>query len=213
MTANSADAATGPKRESNADDPLGLPPGSVRAIITLTLVGFVIAQLLRGVELRVVWTETLMIVLAHYFTSRRLVNLTAEQRQRLQAEGVIPIEDHPLFLPRHSIRLLIVGGFGALAWKLYQDNRLMEPQAMSVLAAVGAYLLGMLTSAIWRWLTRNSKRKEPRWWIDFKALLTLVVVGATIATEFIAMPEWFPLERKQMEDSTLALILFYFGSR
>ena len=52
--------------------PLGLPRGSVRALLTLMIVGVVAAKLIRGLQVELLWTETLMIALAHYFTSRQI---------------------------------------------------------------------------------------------------------------------------------------------
>jgi hypothetical protein len=53
--------------------PLGLPSGSVRALLTFLIVAVVLVQLARGRDVETLWTETMMIALAHYFTSRLLV--------------------------------------------------------------------------------------------------------------------------------------------
>src|ERR1700722_13575475 len=87
--------------------PLGLPNGSVRALLTLLVVAVVIVQVGRGQEVGPLWTETLMIVLAHYFTSRRFVNLSPDVMRRLEAEGHLETESNPLHLPRHSIRVIL----------------------------------------------------------------------------------------------------------
>src|SRR4051812_21142249 len=60
--------------------PLGLPPGSVRALLCLVVVMFIVVQTARGRGVGVVWNEALMIMLAHYFTTRRFVPLSAEIR-------------------------------------------------------------------------------------------------------------------------------------
>ena len=67
--------------------PLGLPSGSVRALLTLLIVAVVIAQVARGQAVEPLWVETLMIALAHNFTSRRFVSLPPELVRRLEAEG------------------------------------------------------------------------------------------------------------------------------
>jgi hypothetical protein len=95
--------------------PLALPSGSVRAILTLIVVAVVIAELARGHDLDIVWTETVMIALAHYFTSRRFIQLPGEVIQRLKAEGHLDEEAQPLFLPRHTIRAMIFVAFVGLA--------------------------------------------------------------------------------------------------
>ena len=44
--------------------PLGLPSGSIRALLTFLIVAVVIAQIVRGQQVELLWTETLMIALA-----------------------------------------------------------------------------------------------------------------------------------------------------
>ena len=72
-----------PLPPAKARPPLGLPYGSVRAILTLLIVAVVIVQIGRGREVELLWTETLMIALAHYFTSRRFIRLPPEVIRRL----------------------------------------------------------------------------------------------------------------------------------
>ncbi|MFN9035546.1 MAG: hypothetical protein ACK5YO_04580, partial [Planctomyces sp.] len=59
-----------PELPPNQWPPLGLPNGSVRALLTLMVVGVVIQAVVRGQELDIIWTESLMITLAYYYTSR-----------------------------------------------------------------------------------------------------------------------------------------------
>ena len=131
-------------QRSEGRPPLGLPRGSVRALLTLLIVAVVIVQLGRGREVELLWTETLMIVLAHYFTSRRFIRLSPEVIRRLTEEGQIEAEPHPLYLPRYSIRLILVLAFVGLAVYLYRQDRLFQSQAMSILGIVFAYLLGIV---------------------------------------------------------------------
>src|SRR5258706_8059036 len=117
----------------NNRPPLGLPNGSVRALLTLLVVAVVIAQVCRQNDVEPLWTETLMIALAHYFTSRRFIDLAPDLIKHLEAEGHLEIESHPLALPRHSIRTLLVLAFVGLAVYLYFEHKLFEPQALSIL--------------------------------------------------------------------------------
>jgi hypothetical protein len=78
--------------------PLGLPSGSVRALLTILIVAVVLVQVARGREVEPLWTETGMIALAHYFTSRRFIRLAPEVIRRLEAEGQMEVESHPLYL-------------------------------------------------------------------------------------------------------------------
>src|SRR5262245_17810489 len=85
-----------------ARPPLGLPTGSVRALLTLLIVAVVVCETVRGRPVTELWSETLLIALAHYFTSRRFVGLSPQVLGQLERAGHIPQESNPLFLPRHS---------------------------------------------------------------------------------------------------------------
>ena len=106
LSAKEAKDAPGNKRY-----PLGLPSGSVRALLTLLVLLIVAVQMLSGEEMSPLWVETLLITLAHYFTSRRFINLSPELIPDLEKAGHLEPEINPLYLPRHSIRIVIVATF------------------------------------------------------------------------------------------------------
>jgi hypothetical protein len=178
---------------------LGLPSGSIRALLTFLIVAVVIAQIVRGQQVELLWTETLMIALAHYFTSRRLISLSPDVIDHLTKEGKIQPESRPLYLPRHSVRAILVLAFVGLAVYLYQHDRLMDSQALSVLGVVAAYFLGIV-----------ARVKNVPGWEDFKALIVLTVLAIVAVPYFIDRPD---LISPLMRNITLGLVLFYFGSR
>ncbi len=190
--------------------PLGLPSGSVRALLTLLVVLVVIVQVGRGQEVGPLWTETLMIVLAHYFTSRRFVNLSPEMLRRLEAEGQLETESNPLHLPRHSIRILLAVAFLGLAVYLYREHRLLDVQPLSILGVVFAYLLGVTARGLWTWASRGRPTAGSRRWEDLKAL---VVLGVLLFTSLAYLLERPDLVSHHLLNATLGLVLFYFGSR
>ena len=184
---------------SEARPPIGLPRGSVRALLTLLIVAVVIVQLGRGREVELLWTETLMIALAHYFTSRRFIRLSPDVIRRLTEEGHIEAEPRPLYLPQYSIRLILVVAFIGLAVYLYRQDRLFQSQAVSILGVVFAYLLGIV-----------ARLRSVRGWEDFKAIAVLLVLLCTAVPSLMDRGELVP---HQFRDITLGLVLFYFGSR
>ncbi len=186
-------------QSAEARPPLGLPRGSVRALLTLLIVSVVIVELARGHEVELLWTETLMIALAHYFTSRRFIRLSPELIHRLTEEGQIEAESRPLFLPRYSIRVILIAAFVGLAVYLFRHDRLLHSQAVSILGVVFAYLFGIL-----------ARVRSVRGWEDLKALAVLVVLVCTAVPYLIDRADLVP---RQMRDITLGLVLFYFGSR
>lgn len=190
--------------------PLGLPSGSVRALLTLLVVAVVVSNIARGRTVDILWTETLLIALAHYFTARRFVELPPDVREDLENQGVIERESNPLYLPRHSIRFLILLAFGGLGYYLYQENRWREPQAFGLLTMVAAYLLGTIVRGVTHWLHRRRAAPPSRFWGDARAVIVLV------ALTLIAVPELMNLESTlppDFEKAALGLVLFYFGSR
>jgi hypothetical protein len=179
--------------------PLGLPRGSIRALLTLMIVAVVIAQMVRGEEVHLLWTETLMIALAHYFASRRFIRLPPEELKRLVDEGCIELEARPLYLPSYTIRVLLIVSFTAVGVYLYARGRLLEPQALSILGVVFAYLLGMFLRV-----------RTVRGWEDAKALVVLAVMLVTSTAYLLGYGNLVP---KPLQATTLGLVLFYFGSR
>ena len=190
--------------------PLGLPTGSVRALLTLIVVGVVVTKFARGGQPEMLWIETLLIAMAHYFTSRRFVSLPPAVMQRLEQEGVIEKERQPLYLPRNSIRTIIIGAFVGLGIFLSREQRLFEPSAIALLSMVFAYLLGAIVGSISKWFTKRRSQPITGTWGDIKAL---IVLGAIIVA---AVPELFDIGMQLPPVGNriaLGMALFYFGSR
>jgi Kef-type K+ transport system membrane component KefB len=190
--------------------PLGLPSGSVRALLTLLIVAVVLVQVARGREVEPLWTETLMIALAHYFTSRRFIRLAPDAIRRLEAEGQVETESHPLYLPRHTIRAVLMLAFLGFAVYLYQQNQLFEPAALSLLGVVFAYLLGIIARGVLTWWTKGRKTGTVKWWEDLKAAVVFIVLVSTATAYLLDRSDQVP---HQLRNTTLGLVLFYFGSR
>jgi hypothetical protein len=178
-------------------------------LLTLLIVAVVIAQMARGRAVEPLWVETLMIALAHYFTSRRFVNLPPELVRRLEAEGHLEGEANPLYLPRLSIRAAIVLAFVGLAAYLYHEDRLLQAQALSLLGVVFAYLLGAVARTLLGWWRRWRHGGVARRWDDLKAAAVLLGM-AVAAAHLLDRPDLIP---PQARNVPLGLALFYFGSR
>ena len=184
---------------SEIRSPLRLPSGSVRALLTLMIVIVVIAQMIRGQDVESIWTETLLIALAHYFTSRRFIKLPPEVMHRLASEGHVEVDANPLFLPRCSIRFILIAAFTGVAIYLYRQGRLFDTPALSLLGVVFAYLLGVVASV-----------RQVRGWENVKAAVVLLVLAYTAGAYLLDRGELVPHIWRNI---TLGLVLFYFGSR
>ena len=198
--------------ETKSRPPLNLPHGSVRAILTLLVVLVIIVDVMREQSVALVWTETLMIVLAHYFTSRRFIQLPPDVIQRLEEEGHIERESNPLYLPRHSIRGIIVLAFVGLAIYLFRNDLLLkDPNAIPILVTVFSYLLGAVGRLLWsRWRQSRPSARRATWWDDLKAIVVLIVLGTTAIAHLTNCEHLLP---HAMKLAALGLVLFYFGSR
>jgi hypothetical protein len=206
-TRESPDQAENPK----ARPPLGLPTGSVRALLTLLILAVVIVETMRGHQLDELWNETLLISLAHYFTSRRFIGLSPALLRRLEVEGHVPQESNPLYLPRHSIRTLIVLSFAGLGWYAYEVQGVRDfSQIPPVLITVTSYLLGVFARGLFTWGRGSSPAQPPRLWEDLKAVAVILILLGAAIPYFLDQPE---LLNHQARSVALACVLFYFGSR
>lgn len=194
----------------HARPPLGLPTGSVRALLTLLILAVVVHEVVLGRQVSVIWTETLVIALSHYFTYRRFVSLPRDVLERLQQEGSLPREPNPLGLPRHTIRLLILLTIGGLGAYLYREQRLLEPQVITIFGTALCYLVGVLISGVTGWWWKGRKTLTTHLWEDLKAVAVLLTLAATACLFFLKTPDLVP---HWLETTAVGLVLFYFGSR
>jgi hypothetical protein len=194
----------------HARPPLGLPTGSVRALLTLLILAVVVHEIVLRRQVAVIWTETLVIALAYYFTYRRFVSLPRDVLLRLEQEGALPREPNPLGLPRHSIRVLIVLTIAGMGAYLYRENRLMEPQVITIFGTALCYLLGVFISGFTAWWSRGHKTLATHVWEDIKAVAVLLIMAATATLYFLDSPDLVP---GWLQTTTVGVVLFYFGSR
>ncbi len=89
--------------------PLGMPRGTVRALITILIVSFPFIYLINGEEIPGIITNAIFIVVAFYFEARR------GKKDRIRAieeikypEETKKIEKKPLYLPKYSVRIILV---------------------------------------------------------------------------------------------------------
>jgi hypothetical protein len=202
---------------------LGLPAGSIRALLSLGVLGLLWAILLRykygdqpldddKLPAEFIYLQFLMVLtLAHFFASHgSSIGPRVSQRS-------------PLGLPRGTVRLLLIAGYvGLSAFLFHQREKLafQYPAQESFILLVGllvsGFLLGHVINGIMRVLGRG---QLPDWFVDFEAWIALLAtfgLGVLVLVHGIinpSLPEGVKLQLPTWEASLAAIVGFYFGAR
>lgn len=92
--------------------PLGMPRGTVRALITLLIVSFPFTYILTGQEIPGLIVNAIFIVVAFYFETRRgskqKLDIIEEIKYPEETQSKYEIDKHPLYLPKFSVRIMLV---------------------------------------------------------------------------------------------------------
>jgi hypothetical protein len=196
-----ANLANQPTPEWKAVNALGLPAGSVRALLALVIFGGIWLWLYRSPDREVppYLRDLMFIIMGHYFAARQAKNVDGPS---------------PLYLPRGTIRLLLFGGFFAVAIAVLGRDGFSVNEAWVTLTLVGGFMLGVLTNAL------LGRRRLPRVVEDVRAIVSL---AAGVALIVLVFDLWRPpaewthfqsyLVKYKAEDVLAAIVGFYFGSK
>jgi hypothetical protein len=206
-----------PKRHA-----LGLPAGSVRALLALAVLGLLWLIVLfplpgqpapegeRKMDLVFVYLQMLMVlILAHFFTAHG-----GSIRSHPEARS-------PLGLPRGSIRFLLLAGYLGLTYYLWTHQLSFDypPQGKFLLLLallLSAFFLGHILTGL---VLRLSGGELPFWFQDIQAwvaLLALLALGILLVVQLFINPTLAEPQRlnlQMVEAGLAALVGFYFGAR
>jgi hypothetical protein len=201
--------------------PLGLPAGSVRALLAFMVFGIIWAMLLlpeeQAVPIPLYVYYLMFLILGHYFAVR-------------SHPSVAGVREHPpLYLPRGSLRLLMILGFAAaLGWGYYRNPNFFDrlnPAAAAdspaylPLVLLGAFFLGVLMARVGQHLLADPVQGVPYWFQDVLAWLSLLAMLGMIAEFLIhlVINPSLALDRQlhlpHWEGFLAGLVAFYFGAR
>jgi len=215
MSADPADPR--PPADWRKTSAFGLPTGSIRAILALLIFGTTWALLVMRAEVEVpdYLRDLLLIILGHYFAARH------------RPEPAADAGPAPLFLPRGTIRAVLVLGSIAAAVVLYRNGRLHDvgrnPGVVSLLL-VGGFLLGVVFRAIAGWLGAR-RGGLPRIVEDLRASVVLLAAAGLVVLVWDRYFPYLPPFRNRLggiplrlgqygpEHVLAAVVGFYFGSR
>ncbi len=192
---------------------LGLPGGSVRAALALAIVFSIIALIYLEPDLGVPnYLQNLMfIIMGHYFAARHKYDPVSG--------GGPP----PLWLPKGSVRVLMMFGFVGVAVALGHEGRasIAQPnQAVWTLLLVVGFFFGVVLSHALAWLSRRGMR-PPRLVEDVRSLLSLGAALLLVAYLFqprigalASLAEYRDVVDRHRGGEILSTVVgFYFGSR
>jgi hypothetical protein len=197
---------------------LGLPAGSVRALLALlifaTTWGLLVLKPTQEVPDYI--RDLLFIIMGHYFAARR--------RSGPAEEPGPP----PLYLPRGSVRLFLVVGSIAVAVLLFRQGRLTaleQNPGVVTLLLVGGFLLGVTLNSLSTWW-RDRGHQTPRILEDLRALISVAAAVILVVLVWNHVLVLFPTDsvdalltrrarfgRFGPEHILAAVVGFYFGSR
>jgi hypothetical protein len=196
----------------------GLPAGSIRALLAILVFGTVWTLMLvrPGAEIPDYLRDLLFIILGHYFAARH--------RAVADPEPGPP----PLFLPRGSVRFVLIAGSIVVAVLLLRRGQLTsltENPGVVTLLLVGGFLLGVAMNAVMSWW-RSRGHRTPRLVEDVRALVSVAAAGLLIILVLSRLLQIVPptqidrlipaeihLGQLGPEHLLAAVVGFYFGSR
>jgi hypothetical protein len=194
---------------------LGLPAGSIRAILALGILGLLWLLVGKyndkeGLPLEFIYLEYLMLlILASYFTAHgKTIGRHISQRSALG-------------LPSGVIRFLLMAGYLGLAGYMWYNERfrftdpLNGPPYLLIMLLLGTFFFGYVLTRVVHWVSGTIL---PYWYQDFQAWAALValLVMAGIAVFYVFIKPTLktnygvPLE---LEAVLAAVVGFYFGAR
>jgi hypothetical protein len=213
----------GPEMLAARRHPLGLPAGSVRAILALLVFAIIWALLLlpeqpgKEVPIPLYLYYLMFLIIGSYFASRGHAPVPAGVKHW-----------HPLYLPKGSLRLLMIVGFvGAMGWGYYNNPNFFDRLSPSIddikkqpylpVLLLGAFFLGIIVAHVGNILFGDPVMGLPPWFQDILAWVSLLgILGlcAEFAIRLFINPGLEkPLELPHWEGLLSAVVAFYFGAR
>jgi hypothetical protein len=196
---------------------LGMPAGSIRAILALMVVGLICGLMLLpsrtpAIPIPAYLLFLLFMILGHFYAAHG----------NTIAAGGSP-QPSPLHLPSGFVRVVLIVALAAtINWKLYSDaeglkaqlvasvDQIKEQPFMSLIL-LGSFFAGVVV----RWLVG---REHPPEWLQnleaWLALVSVVLLAVDYLIKLVINPSLAePLKLPEWEGVLAGVIAFYFGER
>lgn len=192
--------------------PLGLPKGSVRALMAILVFGSVMVLMLLERKIQNSLWLVNYVILGYYFAGR----------QSHFSSGAQSTGSAPLRLPRGTIRWLIILSFfataGYLCWSWLQTSQasasgqkpMWEKESFAPMLSLAGFFVGRIV----HWCVQHVDPKDTvflRRTQDLKAFFGLLCVIAIVVFAFFQGMS-FP-SKDNIQRVAFVYVVFYFGSR
>ncbi len=195
---------------------LGLPAGSIRALLALGILGLLWLFVGRydtehKLPLEFIYLQFLMLlILASYFTAHG------------KTIGSHISERSPLWLPSGVVRLLLIAGYVGLATFMWYKNSfefkepLTAPQNLLIMLLLGSFFVGYVVTAFVHWISGPTLPyiyQDVQAWVAILALLGM----SGLAMYYLFINPTLSAENQtslvSAEAILAAIVGFYFGAR
>ena len=196
--------------KQSMNGPLGIPRGSVRAILALNLVYVACMLMVRGEALPLALSEALFAALAYYFAARSRVTLTEKEFQERLDEFGEDADVRPLYLPRGSIRAVIILAFVGVATYIVMIRGWRDLAESTTLLLVVAFFAGQALKVLLAWLREGQPRGDVTLLEHVKA-----AIGVAVGVAFLVLytTGMYRQADARVHKLMLGFVVFYFGSR
>jgi hypothetical protein len=206
--------STAPAKRRHA---LGLPAGSIRALLALALLALLWAMALlpppggqpNKLPLDFAYLQIVMVLLlAHFFAAHGT------------SIGPEVSEGSPLHLPRGSVRFILIAGYLGLAYFLFVNKREFEmPPSADFFLLVAVLFSGFYLGFLMTKILRDKDNQLPYWYQDIQAwiaLLAMIGLTAIILIHAFINPnlsDTLKIDPYVLEAILAGIVGLYFGAR
>jgi len=181
--------------------PLGLPRGSVRALVALAMAGSCTAIVVTGQDLPGSLASLLLAIIGFYFGFRTKAASLSDRMYDPTAR-----REQPLYLPSGVIRMLLIAGMVVMAVSLLRRERLLKvSEHVEFFVVMAGLVVGHYFSKLFR-------RGAPSTRVSVGHLKALLVLGVAAAATGLFLTGAFA-EHRGITMALCAAISFYYGSR
>jgi hypothetical protein len=205
--------ASGPTYQRHA---LGMPAGSVRAIVAFTVLAVLWLLALYGmtpegkIPVAFIYLQYVMIlIIAHFFAAHG------------STIGKHVSHRNPLWLPSGSVRFLLLAGYvGLIVWLVYSQREFApvpEGHLALPLVLISGFILGYIVTKLVRSFSTDGQL--PFWFQDVQAWFALLAVIGLLVIALVylviqpSIPESMHFDMTTVETIVAAIVGFYFGAR